>query len=162
LTTPTPRRSLQETLDRSLEKAGAAIKATFGRPDRRLNDAAFREFWKATRMFAVATNGENGVPHIAPVHVMLRDDDDLEMAIFEDSVRLTDLRRDPQIAITTWGEGGAVAIVYGRCSEVEGSRREVNPGGNPELRRYVLTMRIEMLRAYAMKPAPRPAEAAPG
>jgi len=153
------RPTLQELLDRSIEKAGQAIKATFGRPDRRLSAEAFREFWKATRMFAVATSGENGVPHIAPVHVLLRDDDDLEMSIFEDSVRLQDLRRDPQIAITTWGEGGTVAIVYGRCSEVEGSRREVNPGGNPELRRYVLTMRIEMVRAYAMKPAPRPAQA---
>jgi predicted pyridoxine 5'-phosphate oxidase superfamily flavin-nucleotide-binding protein len=150
------RPSLQELLDGSIDTTGPAIKATFGREDRRFNAEAFREFWRATRMFAVSTAGKSGAPNIAPVHVSLRDDDELEMAIFEDSVRLQDLRRDPRIAITTWGDGGAVAIVYGRCSEVEGSRREVNPGGNPELRRYAVMMRIEMTRAYAMKPAPRP------
>ena len=150
------RPTLQELLDRSVATAGPAIKATFGRDDRRFNAEQFRDFWRATRMFAVSTRGKSGAPNIAPVHVTLRDDDDLEMAIFEDSVRLQDLRRDPRIAITTWGEGGAVAIVYGRCSEIEGSRREVNPGGNPELRRYVTMMRIEVTRAYAMKPAPRP------
>ena len=148
--------TLQELLDRSVETAGPAIKATFGREDRRFNAEQFREFWRATRMFAVSTAGKSGAPNIAPVHVTLREDDDLEMAIFEDSVRLKDLRRDPRISITSWGEGGAVVIVYGRCSEIEGSRREVNPGGNPELRRYVTMMRIEMTRAYAMKPAPRP------
>jgi hypothetical protein len=156
LTASTTRRTLQELLDRTVARAGPAMKQTFGRDSTRLSAEAFREFWNTTRMFAVSTRGENGSPHIAPVHVQLREDDDLEMAIFEDSVRLKDLRSDPSIAITSWGEGGTVAIVYGRCSEVEGSRREVNPGGNPELRRYVLTMRIEMTRAYAMKPAPRP------
>ena len=44
-------------LDRSIERAGPSIAATFARPDRRLNADAFREFWRATRMFAVATNG---------------------------------------------------------------------------------------------------------
>jgi hypothetical protein len=135
--------SLQALLDGSVETAGPAIKATFGRPDCRYNAEQFREFWRKTRMFAVSTRGKSGAPNIAPVHVTLREDDDLEMAIFEDSVRLKDLRRDPRIAITSWGEGGAVAIVYGRCRELEGSRREVNPGGNPELRRYVTTMRMK-------------------
>jgi hypothetical protein len=38
-------------------------------------------------MFAVSTDGAHGEPHIAPVHVAMLDDGELEMAIFEDSVR---------------------------------------------------------------------------
>ena len=109
--------TLQELLDKSVETAGPAIKATFGRDERRFNADQFREFWRATRMFAVSTAGKSGAPNIAPVHVTLRDDDDLEMAIFEDSVRLKDLRRDPRISITSWGEGGADPIVNPRCRD---------------------------------------------
>jgi hypothetical protein len=106
-------------------------------------------------MWAVATIGRGGQPHIAPVHVLLQDDDTLQMAIFEDSVRLRDLRRDPRIAITGWGESGVIAIVYGRCSEIERSRREVNAGGNVANSRYVVSMAIEMQRVYAMRPRHR-------
>ena len=145
-------RALQELLTESLEVAGPAIKATFGPEERHLTPDEFRSFWRSTRMWAVATNGRNSAPHIAPVHVLLTDDDKLEMAIFEDSVRLRDLRRDPRIAITGWGEEGIVAIVYGRATEVEDTRRPVNAGGRPENSRHVLTMRIEMDRVYAMRP----------
>ncbi|HWC30408.1 MAG TPA: pyridoxamine 5'-phosphate oxidase family protein [Dehalococcoidia bacterium] len=144
-------RTLQQILDDSLGSAGAAVKATFDKPERRVSAEEFRELWRETRMFAVATNAKDGAPHIAPVHVLLTDDDGLEMAIFDDSARLRDLRRDPRISITTWAPDGRIAIVYGRCSEVEGSRREItrDPG------RYILTMRIEIDRAYAMRPRPR-------
>jgi hypothetical protein len=141
-------RSLQQILDDSLASAGAAVKATFDKPERHVSAEEFRELWRETRMFAVATNSTKGGPHIAPVHVLLTDDDSLEMAIFEDSARLHDLRRDPHVSITTWAPDGRIAIVYGRCSEVEGSRREVtrDPG------RFILTMRIEIDRVYAMRP----------
>jgi nitroimidazol reductase NimA-like FMN-containing flavoprotein (pyridoxamine 5'-phosphate oxidase superfamily) len=144
-------RSLQQILDESLASAGPAVKATFDREERRLSAEELREFWRETRMFAVSTVSANGSPHIAPVHVALSDDDSLDMAIFEDSVRLKDLRRDPRIAITSWAPDGRIVIVYGRAHEVEGSRREVGR----ESGRHVLSMRIEVDRAYAMRPSPR-------
>jgi heme-degrading monooxygenase HmoA len=147
-----PERTLQEVLDESARTAGPAMRSIFAREDRRLSAEEFREYWRQTRMFAVATVGRGGAPHIAPVHVLLRDDDALEMAIYEDSLRLADLRRNPRIAITTWAEDGRTAIVYGRAEEVPSSRREVNPGGNPEQGRTVVMMRIRMSRAYAMSP----------
>jgi hypothetical protein len=145
-------KSLQEILDDSAHDAGPAMAATFGRDDRRLDAEGFREFWRATRMFAVSTAGANGDPHIAPVHVLLQEDDSLEMAIFEDSLRLRDLRRNPRIAITSWADDGRVAIVYGTCSEVPDSRRPISAGGNLSSDRTIITMRIEMTRAYAMHP----------
>lgn len=148
-------RSLQQILDESLASAGSAVKATFDKPERRITAEEFRELWRETRMFAVATNAANGAPHIAPVHVILTDEDCLEMAIFEDSARLRDLRRDPRISITTWAPDGRIAIVYGRCSEVEGSRREITR----EAGRFILTMRIDVSRAYAMRPRPRESSA---
>ena len=142
---------LQTILDDSLVSAGPAMKAVFAQDDWRLNADQLREFWKGTRMFAVSTVGKDGGPHIAPVHVLMGENDELEMAIFEDSVRLRDLRRDPRIAITTWGDEGRIAIVYGRCSEVPDTRREARAGSG----RHVITMRIDVDRAYAMKPVAR-------
>jgi hypothetical protein len=142
---------LDSLLSASLEDAGPAVKAVFDRDDRRLSAEELRSFWRETRMFAVATSGKNGSPHIAPVHVVMNEDDGLEMAIFEDSVRLKDLRRDPRIAITTWAPDGRIAIVYGRASEVADTRREAGPNSG----RFVITMRIDIDRAYAMKPGPR-------
>jgi hypothetical protein len=143
--------SLQDVLDSSLATAGPAVKATFDRDERRLNADELRQFWSKTRLFAVATVGANGGPHIAPVHVTMMEDGNLEMSIFEDSVRLKDLRRDPRIAITSWAPDGRIVIVYGRATEVADSRREVSrdPG------RFILGMHIEVDRAYAMRPSPR-------
>ena len=143
--------SLQELLDGSLATAGPAVRATFDRDDRRMTADGLRAFWAETRMFAVATTGAHGEPHIAPVHVAMLDDGNLEMAIFEDSVRLKDLRRDPRIAVTSWAPDGRIAIVYGRATEVPDTRREV--GRDPG--RFILTMRIAVDRAYAMQPGPR-------
>ena len=47
---------------------------------------------------------------------------------------------------------GRVAIVYGTCSEVPDSRRPISAGGNLSSDRTIITMRIEMTRAYAMHP----------
>ena len=143
--------SLQEILDNSLASAGPAVKATFDKDERRLTEQELREFWAETRMFAVATTGENGAPHIAPVHVSMLEDGNLEMAIFEDSVRLKDLRRHPRIAVTSWAPDGRIAIVYGRATEVPESRREVGQGSG----RHIVMMRIVVDRAYAMRPSPR-------
>jgi len=142
---------LQAVLNNSLFDAGPAVKAVFDRDERRLNADELRTFWKETRMFAVSTTGKDGAPHIAPVHVLMGEDDELEMAIFEDSVRLRDLRRDHRIAVTTWAPDGRIAIVYGRCSEVPDTRRETGQNSG----RFVITMRIDIDRAYAMRPTPR-------
>lgn len=150
----TDRTDVQRLLAESLATAGPAIRATFGGADRRLDAERLRAFWRSTRMWAVATVSGSGAPHIAPVHVQLTEDDHFEMSIFEDAVRLRDLRRDPRIAITSWGSDGTVAIAYGTATEVEGSRRAISRGAeNP---RFVLTMRIEVNRLYAMTPPPRP------
>lgn len=146
---------LQDALNRSAGTAGPAIKATFARDDRRLTADETRAFWRGNRMFAVSTVSPDGHPHIAPVHVLLTDEDHIEMSIFEDSLRLEDLRLNPRIAITAWGEDGTAVIAYGRTVEVPGSSREVNAGGNTALPRRVLTMRIELDRIYAMRPRPR-------
>jgi hypothetical protein len=144
---------LDQLLARSASTAGPAIAATFNRPERALTAEEFRTFWRGTRMFAVATPGENGAPHIAPVHVQLEEGDVFRMAIFEDSARLRDLHRDPRIAVTTWGEDGTIAILYGRCSEVAGSRRQISRGGQGD-GRAVLTMEITPTRLHVMCPRP--------
>ena len=146
---------LQDVLDRSAESAGPAIAATFGRDDRRLTAAETRAFWRGTRMFAVSTVSPEGHPHIAPVHILFTEDDHLDMSIFEDSLRLKDLRENPRIAITAWGDDRTAVIAYGRTTEVPDTSREVNPGADPAMRRRVLTMRIALDRIYAMRPRPR-------
>jgi hypothetical protein len=146
--------TLEELLTKSAETAGPAIAATFNKPERMLSVEEFRAFWRGTRMWAVATGGKNGAPHIAPVHVLLEDGDVFRMSIFEDSARLADLRRDPRIAVTGWGDDGTIAILYGRCSEVPDSRRELTRGGNAD-GRAVLAMEIAPTRLHVMCPRPK-------
>jgi hypothetical protein len=146
--------TLEELLAKSAETAGPAIAATFNKPERSLTIDEFRAFWRGTRMWAVATAGKNGAPHIAPVHVLLDENDRFRMSIFEDSARLADLRRDPRIAVTSWGDDGTIAILYGRCSEVPGSRRELTRGGNSD-GRAVIAMEITPTRLHVMCPRPR-------
>ena len=145
--------TLEELLAESAHTAGPAIAATFNVPGRELTPDEFRAFWRGTRMWAVATAGANGAPHIAPVHVLLDEGDVFRMSIFEDSGRLKDLRRDPRIAVTGWGDDGTIAILYGRCSEVPDSRREISRGGPAG--RAVLSMTIEPTRLHVMCPRPR-------
>lgn len=144
--------TLEELLQTSAASAGPAIAATFNVPGRQLTADEVRAFWRRTRMFAVSTMGKSGAPNIAPVHVVLEEGDRFRMSIFEDSARLRDLRRDPRIAVTTWGDDGTIAILYGRCSEVPDSRREISRGGPP---RAILSMDIEPTRLHVMCPRPR-------
>ena len=146
--------TLEELLARSAQSAGPAIAATFNKPGRELTVHEFRAFWRGTRMWAGATRGENGAPHIAPVHVLLEDGDVFRTSMFEDSARLADLRRDPRIAITGWADDGTVAVLYGRCSEVPDSRRELPRGGDAGAR-AVLSMEIAPTRLHVMCPRPR-------
>jgi hypothetical protein len=58
------------------------------------------------------------------------------------------------VSFTTWKDG-AVAILYGRAREVPESGRETRPGRSGAAR-SVVTIVVELTRAYAMR-APEPA-----
>ncbi len=139
---------LQRLLDRSAASAGAAVRDTFERPERRMSAAELVAFWNTSRMKAMATAGRRG-PHIAPVHAELVDGR-LRTTIYETALRRRDIRANPEVAFTTWGDGGAVAIVYGRARELPGSLRETRPGATGAPRR-VVTLEVEMSRIYAMR-----------
>ncbi len=141
--------ALQRILDRSRAHAGAAVRDTFDRPERRMTAMEFISFWNESRMKAMATVGKNGAPHLAPVHAEFLDGR-LRSTIYENAVRRRDLRDHPHVALTTWGPNGATAIVYGRAREVPGSLRETRPGATGRPRRTV-ALDIEVTRIYAMK-----------
>lgn len=141
--------ALQQILDESRERAGTAVRDTFDRDERRLDAAEFVVFWNGSRMKAMATAGPKG-PHIAPVHAEFVDGK-LRSTIYENAVRRRDLRRNPEVALTTWGPNGATAIVYGRASEIPGSSRDTRPGATGRPRRTV-ALEIEPTRIYAMGP----------
>ncbi len=145
---------LQAVLDRSRDAAGEAVRDTFDRAARRLDAAAFVRFWNATRMKAMATSGPDGAPHIAPVHAEFVAGR-LRSTIYDTAVRRRDLRTNPRVALTTWGEGGAAAIVYGRAREVPNSLRDTRPGARGTPRRTV-ALEIEVTRIYAMGPRATP------
>jgi hypothetical protein len=141
--------ALQRILDDSRGAAGAAVSDTFDRAERRLSAADFVAFWNGTRMKAMATVGKKG-PHIAPVHAEFAAGK-LRSTIYENAVRRADLRRNPEVALTTWGPNGAAAIVYGRAREIPGSLRDTRPGATGRARRTV-ALEIEITRVYAMGP----------
>jgi hypothetical protein len=138
---------LQHILDESLRSAGAAVSETFDHAQRRLTAAEFATAWNAVRLKAMATVGKNG-PHIAPVHAELVAGK-LRSTIYDNAVRLRDLRRNPEVAFTTWAPNGFTAIVHGRAHEIPGSLRDTRPGATGRPRRTV-ALEIEITRIYAM------------
>ena len=140
---------LQVILDRSRRRAGQALRDTFDHPERRMTAREFVSFWNQTRLKAMATVGVAAVPHVAPVHAELVGGK-LRSTIFVNAVRRSDLQRNPQVALTTWGVNGATAIVYGRAREIPGSERETRPGASATTRSTV-ALEIELTRIYAMK-----------
>jgi len=145
--------SLQTLLDHSTRTASPAVADSVAYPDRQMTAAELMAFWKSARVMAMTTVGENGQPHVAPVHSQL-DGTKLMLVIYDNTVRREDLTTNPRVAFTTWKDG-AVAILYGRAREVPGSLRDTRPGrsGMP---RKVVTIEVELTRAYAMR-APEPA-----
>jgi hypothetical protein len=139
---------LQRILDRSRGAAGQAVRDTFEHPERQMTAFEFVTFWNSSRMKAMATVGR-AQPHIAPVHAEFVNGR-LRSTIYENAVRRRDLRANPNVALTTWGPGGATAIVYGRAREVPDSLRETRPGATGKARRTV-ALDIEVTRIYAMK-----------
>ena len=142
--------ALQATMDRSRDRAGAAVRDTFDRAGRQMTAAEFVAFWNATRMKAMSTVSASGAPHIAPVHAEFVGGR-LRTTIYENAVRRSDLPANPHVAFTTWGPHGAAAIVYGIAREVPESGRDTRPGASGRARRTI-ALDIEVTRIYAMKP----------
>jgi len=145
--------ALRRVLERSRTEAGQAVRDTFEHPERQMTAAEFVTFWNSSRMKAMATVGK-ARPHIAPVHAEFVNGR-LRSTIYENAVRRRDLRANPNVALTTWGPGGATAIVYGRAHEIPDSARETRPGATGTARRTV-ALDIEVTRIYAMKERSEP------
>lgn len=141
---------LQRLLDRSRARAGQAVRDTFSRDERQMTALEFVEFWNGSRLKAMATVGQSGAPHMAPVHAEFVNGR-LRSTIYVNAVRRRDLQDNPRVALTTWGAHGAAAIVYGRAREVPDSLRDTRPGATGGVRRTV-ALDIEVTRIYAMKP----------
>jgi len=166
---------LQALIDRSTATATASVADSVAYKERQMSAGEFVEFWRSVRLVAMATVGGAGQPHIAPVHAQLGgarfgfgpghdavgDENSylmtLRMVVYEDAVRRIDLGRNPRVALTTWRDDGAAAILYGRASEVAGSLREARAGRSGKPRR-VVELAIKLTRIYAMRPPERRAE----
>ena len=136
-------------MDRSVCSATPAIADSVAYPERQMSASEFAEFWQSVRLVAMATVGDGGRPHIAPVHAALNDTV-LHLVIYDNTVRRGDLARNPRVAFSTWRADGATAIVYGRAREIEGSLRPARPGrsGKP---RQVIEIEVKLTRVYAMR-----------
>jgi len=140
--------ALQRLLDRSIATASPAVADSVAYPPRQMTAAELVEFWRQTRLVAMATVGPAGQPHVAPVHAELAGTT-LRLAVYDDAVRRHDLAHNPRVAFTTWRDG-AVAICYGRVREVPGSLREARPGQSGKARR-VVDIVVRLTRVYAMR-----------
>ncbi len=144
---------LQDLIDRSAASAGPAAADSFAYPARQMSAAEFVEFWQSVRLVAMATTGENGAPHIAPVHARL-DGGRLRLVIYDNTLRRRDIAANPRVAFTTWRADGAAAIVYGVAREVAGTLRPARAAqsGKP---RQVIELEVKLTRVYAMRPPNR-------
>jgi len=140
---------IQRVLERSMETAGGAARETFDRSERHMDAAEFVAFWNSTKVKAMATVSPKGVPHIAPIHASF-EEGVLTTSIYIDAVRRRDIRSNPEVALSTWGEGGLAAILYGRAYEIDGSEKETQAGASGAPRRTI-RLRIDVHRIYAMK-----------
>jgi Pyridoxamine 5'-phosphate oxidase len=145
--------ALQELIDRSAASAGPAAADSLAYPARQMRAEEFVEFWESVRLVAMATTGESGGPHIAPVHARL-DGVRMHLVIYDNTLRRRDIAANPRVAFTTWRADGAAAIVYGVAREVAGSLRPARAAqsGNP---RQVIELEIKLTRVYAMRPPDR-------
>jgi hypothetical protein len=145
--------ALQKLIDRSAASAGPAAADSLAYPARQMRAEEFVEFWESVRLVAMATTGESGRPHIAPVHARL-DGVRMHLVIYDNTLRRRDIAANPRVAFTTWRADGAAAIVYGVAREVAGSLRPARAAqsGNP---RQVIELEVKLTRVYAMRPPDR-------
>jgi Pyridoxamine 5'-phosphate oxidase len=146
---PQALQNLQNLIDRSAASAGPAAADSLAAAGRQMSAAEFVEFWQSVRLVAMATAGEKGNPHIAPVHARL-DGTRLRLVIYDNTLRRHDIAANPHVAFSTWGTDGAAAIVYGVAREVAGSLRPARAAqsGKP---RQVIELEVELTRIYAMR-----------
>jgi hypothetical protein len=142
-------KELQDLIDRSVRTATPSVGDSVAYPERQMSATEFVEFWQSVRLVAMATVGESGQPHLAPIHATL-DGVTLRLVIYDNTVRRADIARNPRVSFTTWRTDGAAAIVYGRAREIEGSMRPARPGrsGKP---RQVVEIEVKLTRVYAMR-----------
>jgi hypothetical protein len=148
--TPETIEGLERVIEASAGVAGPALADSVAWGPRRMGAAELLEFWRGIRLVAMATVGPNGQPHVAPVHAELRGAV-LQVLVYEDAVRRRDLAANPRVAFTTWNADGAVAILYGRAREVDGSLREARPAQSGRNRR-VVEFEVTLTRVHAMNP----------
>lgn len=148
--TPQAIEALDRVIEASAGAAGPALADSVGWGPRRMDAAGLLEFWRGIRLVAMATVGPNGQPHLAPVHAGLHGDV-LRVLVYEDAVRRRDLAANPRVAFTAWNADGAVAILYGRAREVEGSLRAARPSQSGRARR-VVEFEVALTRVHAMNP----------
>jgi hypothetical protein len=141
--------ALQALIDRSVRTATPSVGDSVAYPERQMSAVEFAEFWQSVRLVAMATVGEGGRPHLAPVHATLSGTT-LRLVIYDNTVRRADLARNPRVAFSTWRADGAAAIVYGRAREVEGSLRPARPGRIGKARQ-VVEIEVKLTRVYAMR-----------
>ena len=164
---------LQALIDRSTGSATPSVADSVAYSGRQMSAAEFVQFWRSVRLVAMATVGAQGQPHIAPVHAQLggaafafgganldavgaqpTDLTTIRMVIYEDAVRRADLARNPRVALTTWREDGAAAILYGRAREIPASLRPARDGRSGKPRKLV-EVEVKLTRIYAMRPPQR-------
>lgn len=147
--TPEGLAALDAVIDRSGASAGPALADSVAWAPRRMNAADLFEFWRGIRLVAMATVGAKGQPHTAPVHAELHGAS-LRVLVYEDALRRRDLAGNPRVAFTAWNAEGAVAMLYGRATEIEGSLRAARPAQNGRERR-VVEFDVQLTRVHAMK-----------
>ncbi|HEY2774332.1 MAG TPA: pyridoxamine 5'-phosphate oxidase family protein [Candidatus Binatia bacterium] len=140
--------ALDAVLAASGAAAAGALADSVAWPPRRMGARDLFEFWRGIRMVAMTTVGAHGQPHSAPVHAELCGAT-LRVLVYEDATRRRDLESNTRVSFTAWNEDGAVAILYGRAREIEGSLRDARPAqsGRP---RKVVDVEVTLTRVHAM------------
>jgi hypothetical protein len=142
------RTALHALLEKSSGLAHGALADSVAWPPRRMSAAELFDFWRGIRLVSMSTVGRAGQPHTAPVHAELHGDH-LRLAVYEDARRRHDIASNPRVAFTAWNDDGAVVILYGRASEIEGSLRSARPSQSGRERR-VVDLEVKLTRIYAM------------
>jgi len=143
------RAALDALLAASAGAASPALADSVAWEPRRMDAAALFEFWRTIRLVAMTTVGPHGQPHTAPVHAELHGAT-MRVLVYEDATRRRDLAANARVAFSAWDQEGAVAILYGRATEIAGSLRDARPAQSGRARR-VVEVEVRLTRVHAMR-----------